>query len=225
MKQLHSVITTSQREASSQTGTQLGEHGSATRENSRLVEWLAQRHPADVDRAAVSQALRRGVTLDVVRDFKIERDANGNKVGTYTPIKAVKVRGDAEARAVVKLEMERLMVAAPEENLEAWLAELSVITSRRQDDEFTETLRLTAYAKRLGKYPADVARAALLEHPWKFWPAWVELEKICDREVACRKAMIAALEWDDEPAPERVSRISAERAAEIMREVFGIYAD
>lgn len=222
MKPLHSVITTSPREAFSQTGTQLGEHGSATRENSRLVEWLAQRSPGDVDKAAVSQASRRGVTLDVQRDFRVERDEHGNRVSTHTPVKSVAVRGSLEARAVVKVELERLMVPAPEESLEAWLAELSVITSRRQDDEFTETLRLTAYAKRLAKYPADVARAALLDHPWKFWPAWVELEKVCEREVAARKAMIAALDREDEPQPQEArARVSAERAAEIMREVFG----
>lgn len=221
MKQLHSVITTSQREPSSQTGTQLGEHGSATRENLRLVEWLSGRNPADVDRAAVSQASRRGVTLDVVRDFKVERDANGNAIGSYAPVRSVNVKGTPEARAVVKMELERLMVPAREESLEAWLAELSVITSRRQDDEFTETLRLTSYAKRLANYPADVARAALLEHSWKFWPAWVELEKVCEREVAARKAMIAALDREDQPPQERAARITAERAAEIMREVFG----
>ena len=64
------------------------------------------------------------------------------------------------------------VLAAPRREIEAWLAELSVIVARRGQPEFDEVLRLEAYAGRLQSYPADVAKAALLGRtPSKFGPA------------------------------------------------------
>lgn len=225
MKPLHSAITTTLAAQPSKTGTQLGAHGSETPESSRLVAWLASRQPEDVDRAAVSQASRRGVTLDVLRDLRFDRDEHGNSTGSYVVPRSVTATGTPEQRAAAKADILRLMAPAPEASVEAWLAELSVIVARRQDDEFTEGLRLTAYASRLRKYPADIARKALLGHPWKFWPSWAELEWVCEREVAIRRAMVAALDRDHRQPEERRERVTAERAAEIMREAFGARPD
>jgi len=112
------------------------------------------------------------------------------------------------------------MTPAETAQIEEWLAELSVLVVRRPDDEFGDALRLTAYAQRLADYPADVARAALLEHRWKFWPAWEELAAVCDKLVKARRVMLHALETADEkPAPEPRERVSPQSAADILAEM------
>lgn len=114
----------------------------------------------------------------------------------------------------------RAMAPAPKRQIEEWLAELSVLVIKRHDDEFSEAMRLEAYAARLARYPADVARAAVLGKSWRFWPAWQELEVECERLVSPRRHMLAALEAPKERKSaglERV-RVTPERAAEILRE-------
>lgn len=222
MRQIASAITTVQKTVASGTGTRLGELGSETPEGLRLAEWLAARQPKDVDQAAVSQASRRGVSLEVLCDYRFPKDERGNSLPFVTIVKGCSVGGDDAARSLVAEDLRKLSVAAPSREIEAWLAELSVITARREADEFTETLRLEAYASRLRRYPADVAREAVLGRSWKFWPSWAELQQVCDQLHAPRKAMIAAI---DAPRQQRNEddrqRVSSERANEIIREVFG----
>lgn len=223
MKPLSSAITTLQEAPCSGTGTQRGEPGSATPESSRLASWLAERSPADVDRAAVSRASSRGVALRVEYDMRFPRDDRGNSLGVATAVKGCGIALSPSANLAGALaDIERLLLPAPASAIEGWLAELSVITARRQDDEFAEELRVAAYASRLRQYPADVVKEALLRRTWKFWPSWAELEEVCRSLVAPRSAMIAAMRRGPEPAEtERRERVSAERAAEIMREVWG----
>lgn len=124
--------------------------------------------------------------------------------------------GQAEAAAEI---VRKTLVPADQESVEAWLAELSVIVPRRQDDEFTETLRLEAYASRLRQYPADVAHHAVLGETWKFWPSWNELEAVCKRLVAPRKHMLKALENPASPEkPQPEDRVTADRAADILEQ-------
>lgn len=178
----------------------------------------------------VSQASSRGVVLDVEHGFRAIRTPAGDIERYETPVKGCSVKGDAATVAEFAVRIEKLMEPAPKRLLEEWLAELSVITAKRQDDDFTETLRIEAYASRLSRYPADVAREALLGKTWKFWPTWAELEELCDQLSAPRKAMKNALNSArrHDPSPRQypeptsqLERVSAERAKEIMREVFG----
>lgn len=155
--------------------------------------------------------------------MRFPRDERGNSLG---PV--MRVRGCALALAPggnlagALADIERLQEPAPVAAVEGWLAELSVITARRQDDEFAEELRISAYASRLRQFPADVVKEALLRRTWKFWPSWAELEEVCRALAAPRAAMIAAMRRGPEPAEnEQRERVSAERAAEIMREVWG----
>ena len=123
--------------------------------------------------------------------------------GFDTWARGCEVSGPADARATAADELERLMEPAPLRMIEEWLAELSVIVARRADDDFGDSLRVTAYASRLREYPADVARAAVIGGRWKFWPAWSEMEVICERKVAARRHMIAALRRADDPPEQR----------------------
>lgn len=222
MKQLHTVITTSQKEPSTQTGMRRGELGLETPENSRLVAWLAGQAPADVDKAAVLRASQLGVDLRVKVDYRFPKDERGNSLPVVMVVKGCDVIGTPEARSQAIDALGKLETPAPSRELEGWLAELAVITAKRAGDEFEETLRLEAYASRLRKYPADVARAALLDRSWRFWPSWAELEAVCFQLAAPRRAMLKAMQDSaSETYREERERVSAERAAEIMREVFG----
>ncbi len=223
MKPINSVITTLHAEQRSKTGTPHGERGLATPASSQEVAaWLATRSPADVDQAAVLRASRLGVELAVKCDYRFPKDERGNSLPVVRIVKGCDVIGTPEARAEAIAALEKLETPADARGVEAWLAELSVIVAKRQDDEFTESLRLEAYASRLRQYSADVARAAVLDHPWKFWPSWAELEALCNQLVAPRKAMLAAMRANERQAYEedrrRVTRDEAER---IMREVWG----
>jgi hypothetical protein len=108
------------------------------------------------------------------------------------------------------------MTPAPIRQIEAWLAELSVLVVRRQGDEMEEGLRLTAYASRLARYPADVARAVTIGASYRFWPTWQELEKRCEAMTSPRRVMIAALERGPEPPPPEYTQPSAEERAAIQ---------
>lgn len=222
MKPLSSAITTLHGETSSKTGMRHGELGLATPESSRLVAWLATQAPADVDKAAVLRASQLGVDLRVKVDYRFPKDERGNSLPVVTIVKGCDVIGTPEARSQAIEALGKLETPAPARELEGWLAELAVITAKRAGDEFEETLRLEAYASRLRKYPADVSRAALLDRAWRFWPSWAELEAVCEQLAAPRRAMLRAMQ-DSAAATyaEQRERVSADRAAEIMREVFG----
>ena len=222
MKPRDSAITTLPEVRSIGTGTPPGAAGSTGGSSSALAPWLAARHPEEVDRAAVSRASSCGVSLHVDHDYRFPRDEQGRSLGVVTVVRGCRVEGSPEARAAALRDLRRLLEPATVVQLEHWLAELSVIVARRPDDEAGETLRVAAYVRRLQGFPADVARAALLEHRWRFWPSWAELEEVCRRLGAPRRAMIAALERGDEAdAPERRERASPGRIAEIIREVWG----
>lgn len=118
---------------------------------------------------------------------------------------------------------------ADEGRIELWLAELAVITARRRDDEGTDALRLSAYATRLRDYPADVAKAALLDHRWRFWPSWAELAEVCDALVKPRRELQMRLDQAAAKAEQRAipapgqhhetrdeRRVSAEKARDIL---------
>lgn len=139
---------------------------------------------------------------------------------SFSVVVACSASGSGEDRAIVLGEIERLLTPAPIREIEGWLAELSVMVARRPQDEVDEALRLTAYASRLAQYPADVARSALLDHRWRFWPTWEELSSVCDGMASPRRHMAAALRRSPDLAPE--SRPAApddraERAAILAR--------
>lgn len=188
----------------------------------KLAAWLAGQKPSVVDSLAVSRASQLGVDMTVRTDFVAVKSGNGRIIGYHTPVRGVDVTGTDEARQAVSASLDRLKTPATVPALEAWLAELSVITRKRQDDEFSESLRLTAYASRLSAYPADIARAALMDRAWTFWPSWSELHEECERLYQPRRAMLAAVSL---APPERygqeMERVSAKRAQEIIDEVWG----
>lgn len=203
MKPIGSETTTSHGERVSGTGMQLGGHGLATHDGSRAAAWLVKHRPVDVDKAALSRAssLNAGLAVRMIEGL---------------PLK-VSVAGDALARVEAANALAGFVTPAPKGQIEEWLAELSVITRRRQDDDITENLRLSAYSSRLADYPADVAREALIRHKWLFFPAWAELQDVCDKLAAPRRAMIWHLQNAPQAQePDEREIPSAEKRAEMV---------
>lgn len=149
--------------------------------------------------------------------------AGGDFLGSSLSLARFVADGPESGKAAAKADIQKLMTPAPTGQIEAWLAELSVIAPKRVGDEFEESLRLTAYTSRLSDFPADVVRYALLERPWRFWPSWAELEAACREAVSSRVAMLKALEASAEKPAEAKRRepLTAERAGEIVAEIFG----
>lgn len=125
--------------------------------------------------------------------------------GFRSEIVAIHVHGEALPQDQLD-RLDGFMTPASEAQIERWIAELSVITARRNDDDMSEALRLKAYASRLAHYPADIVKDVLLRGPWKFFPTWVELRDALDRRVKTRKALIrAAHNPQPKPAPNRIT--------------------
>lgn len=81
------------------------------------------------------------------------------------------------------------------------LALLRARTKSRADQD--GQLTAAAYTDWLAEFPKDVARLACEE--WArgmvFWPAWADLQRICDRMISKRLALRAALQKALEPTP------------------------
>jgi hypothetical protein len=223
VKQIGSAIITPPKDQHSRTGTPHGGHGLATRENSeRVAAWLAKQAPEDMDKAAVSRASQHGVGLRVKTEGRYPSGPNGERLPCYVIATGCEIAPGGDVKAALS-DLRNFMTPAPIRQIEAWLAELSVIVAKRQGDEMEESLRLTAYAGRLSRYPADVAKAVTTGTSYKFWPSWEEMEKRCEILTSPRRQMIAALERG--PAkPEREYRApTAEekiRIEELVQQMF-----
>lgn len=194
MKPISSAITTFQKAPQQKIGMQAGGHGSGDQSNTEVVAArLAQHDPADMDKKAVSLAQSCGVGLAV--KFKT-LFRNGQQIDVA---KGCDVAGTDEQRQDALSQLLIFQTPPPKETVEDWLAELSVLTAGKGADGMTAELQLSVYSSRLGAFPADVVRYALLKHPWKWFPAWAELEEVCRSKSGPREHMIAELR---KPAPE-----------------------
>lgn len=211
MRQINSATTTSPMEPSSRIGTPLGGHGLATQENSQAVAaWLAKQAPVDMDKAAVLRASQHGVGLRVKCEWRYPTGQNGEYLPSYAVAVGCEI-SEAGDHAAALVDLKNFMTPAPVREIEGWLAVLSVTVAKRRDDEFAEELRLTTYAGRLARYPADIARA-VTGATYTFWPTWAEMEKRCEAMAGPRRQMIAALERGPEK-PERNREATAEERA------------
>lgn len=213
MKQLSSVIITSPEEQHSKTGTQGGGRGLAKLESSEIAVWLAKHTPADMDKAAVSRALSHGVNLEVKFEGRYPTGPNGEYLPSYEVAVGCRIHGTTAQREAAIEDLKKFQTPAPIPQIERWLAELSVLTAGRGTDGIAAELQLTAYSSRLAQFPADVVRYALLQHTWKWFPAWDELERLCKAKSSPRQHMIAALSQPEpDPEPKRRPPTDEERA-------------
>lgn len=163
-----------------------------------------------MDKAAVSRASQHGVGLQVRYEGRYPSGPNGERLGFYMVAVGCDVSPGGDHAAALA-DLQNFMTPAPIREIEAWVAVLSVTVAKRRDDEFTEELRLTTYASRLARYPADVVRE-VTHATYGFWPTWEEMEKRCEAMTSPRRAMIAALKrGPSKPEPERRAATQEER--------------
>jgi hypothetical protein len=129
-------------------------------EQTNIAARLASRQPADVDRMLVSQASSHGVELREGSRLRPIYDERGTFLGNDVVPLGWYAKGPDGGKAATADVVRKAMTPAPVDTIEEWLAELSVITARRAEDEFTGALRVDAYSRRLAGYPADVVKAA-----------------------------------------------------------------
>lgn len=186
--------------------------GIAPRSSSEVAAWLGQQSPRDMDAAAVSRAKSHGVDLEVKTDLRFPVGENGERKGFYEVATGCVVSGTEEQRERALADLRNFETPASVRSIEDWLAELSVLTAGRSREGMDAALTVTAYASRLSKYPADVARAALLDKTWKWWPTWDELHKACEALASPRRHMIHALSQPvRKPEPKRRPPTQEER--------------
>ena len=179
------------------------------RDTSAVAAWLSKQRPADMDKAAVSRASQHGVGLLVKYEHRFPSGPNGENLPSYSVAVACEVSPNGDHMAAAA-DLRNFLTPAPVREIEGWLAVLSVTVAKRRDDEFTEELRLTTYAGRLGRYPADIAKA-VTDQTYTFWPTWEEMEKRCEAMAGPRRHMIAALERGPMPQEIRRAPTAAER--------------
>lgn len=88
-----------------------------------------------------------------------------------------------------KNRLQGFFTQSEDRQIKQWIAELSVITAKRADDDMSETLRLHAYSRRLADYPADLVKHVLLTETWKFFPTWAELHQKLEPLMKKRRAL------------------------------------
>lgn len=209
------------RESPSADGNNAGKAGSGALQvdTARVAAWLAQQVPGDMTQAAELRARSHGVGLRVRYEGRYPEGG-----GFYEVAVGCDVDGYPSQRKAALADLRNFMTQAPIRAVEAWLAELSVLVAKRQDSDMAEELRVEAFASRLSRYPADVARAATIGRKpmWQFWPTWAELEAECEKLVSPRRAMIAALERPVVQEPERRPATAEEKArvAELVAQMF-----
>jgi len=180
----------------------------------RVAAWLAKHRPTDMDKVAVSRASQHGVGLQVKYEGRYPTGPNGERLGFYMVATGCEVSPDGDHDAALA-DLLNFMTPAPIREIEAWLAVLSVTVAKRRDDEFTEELRLTTYASRLARYPADVVRE-VTGATYTFWPTWEEMEKRCEAMTGPRRHMIASLERGPKPPEPSYRMPTAEEKARIQ---------
>lgn len=196
---------------------------------------LAAQTPEQVNKLVVSLAQQHDLSLDKKASMRGGAELPD---GTRTPVVYEwhwGAKGKTADQALAAAERAQgSMTPATQNQIVGWIAELSVISARRVDDQMSDDLRLAAYSKRLSEYPADIARHALLGQRWKFFPTWAELADVCDKLRDQRQSMIDAIkreaerlrkrEESEKPREERevgktIDEIQAERqriAAEVL---------
>lgn len=129
----------------------------------------------------------------LVRSFGIKLDEKTRTLypaegGSRSQLVAIRCYGDPLSDDQLA-RLDGFFAPAEDRIIGQWLAELSVISAKREDGDMSETLRLHAYTRRLNSYPADIVWHVLLDRPWKFFPTWAELLELLEPAMEYRRAL------------------------------------
>jgi len=172
-----------------QTGTQLGEHGSAMRRNSLAIVATASEGSLQHDPAQLLTPSMRSSLATTWNDAGDEYGWNG-RVIRY---ELNQPRSAGELAEAIDIAEASLLPMSKREVL-AELARVRAMTVSR-DISMDLQLVLAAYADELMKYPVDAVREVLRSWPRKekFWPSMSELIARLDPLVASRHALLEGL--------------------------------
>lgn len=230
MKPISSAITSAAkqgRQAGSSTG---GQHGATGSELISNVDPAREMHPAVMCRtpSANTEALQSrmsqfGVTCAVRMETVFPTTEDGDTTFRQRPTSlTLTIDSSADVSQALKAAQESLLPASSEQ-IEGWLAELSVKTARRKESGAGAELALSVYTSSLRGYPADAVRHVLTAYRGQWFPTWGELadklDELTEPRLMIRDRLMAILNGKDafqieaKPKSQRIHDIKEELAA------------
>jgi hypothetical protein len=164
-------------------------------------QWLATKTPEEADKAMASLVRTFGVKLDDEARVTYPQDG-----GFRREVVAIHAKGKPLTAEQLS-RVDGFFAPANERVIGQWIAELSVISARRADDDMSETLRLHAYTRRLSEYPADVVKMALLDKTWRFFPTWAELHEVLEPAMKRRRMLRQSVQNVKPAEPAKVIKL------------------
>lgn len=148
---------------------------------------VVQRSPKANTDAVLSRMQQYGVTCNVKMESVFPEGMNGEAMWRQKPTSlTVITAASADIKAALSAIHESLYPALFEQ-IEQWLAALSVRTARRRESGNEAELALTVYTSYLAEYPGDAVREVLHQYRGQWFPTWAELVDALDEYVEPRR--------------------------------------
>jgi len=148
---------------------------------------VALRSPRANTDAAVSRMQQYGVTCTVKMETVFPEGINGETTFRQKATSlTVNTASSADIKAALSVIREALYPASVEQ-IERWLADLSVKTARRRESGAEAELALSVYTGHLREYPGDAVREVLHAYRGQWFPTWGELADALDEYVEPRR--------------------------------------
>lgn len=160
-----------------------------------MAQEAVARDPDSNTSAMVSSLRRHGVTATVRHKITFPTDPKTGETSGWREVISgceIACTTSADHKAALAT-VSQTMAPADEGDMEIWLAELTLVTARRNTSEAESELFLTAYTSRLAAYPGDIVRQTLKDWDGKWFPTWGELKEILEARTAPRVAIKTAL--------------------------------
>lgn len=189
MKQIGSVITTSQKAASSQTSTELTRIGAVTLSDSQQIAALTRLTTSDDKPEQITRKVIKCVESSVTLQTKLTKDYEIAKFEL----------GDISPEGLQKAYQAALQscVALPTSDIEQRLtAMIPLLTLPANMDQDMMILKITSLAKELGNYPADIVLHAIeqIKRTSKFFPTFAEFYEVIGWRYRPRKLLLETLQ-------------------------------
>ena len=161
------------------------------------------RPPTANTAAALSKMQQYGVQCSVKMETVFPTREDGDTTFRQRPTSlTLNIDSSADLDAALKVANESLAPASVQQ-IEEWLAELSVKTARRKASEMGAELALSVYTSSLRGYPADAVRHVLSSYRGQWFPTWGELadrlDELTEPRLMIRDRLVAILKGHDTP--------------------------
>lgn len=150
---------------------------------------IACRMPSVNTGAALSRMSSYGIDASVKLETVFPTTADGDTTFRQRPTSlTLNIASSADLPAALRV-INAALAPARADQIEEWLAILSVKTIPRVESAGRVELMVATYTAQLRQYPADVVRFVLTGWAGKWWPAWGELVERLD-ELTDQRLMI-----------------------------------